>query len=182
MKRIIVFFAKVLEEFCRQIIIVHALLSVIYFPFSIIFTAKYSQSDSEFVVPLAGLLESFTLLLVDFAKTFTSHLACLSICHTEDIISLNSPINTTVAWDWLSEWQDLFVLLWWSNLEESMTCFILSLRLDNLLASSNQSLTVILLSIQISLFLNKSVLWNLSTVKCILLGSENWLLKINRIR
>ena len=114
MKRIIVFFAKVLEEFCRQIIIVHALLSVIYFPISIIFTAKYSQSDSEFVVPLAGLLESFTLLLVDFAKTFTGHLARLSIRHTEDIISLNSPINATVAWDWLSEWQDLFVLLWWS--------------------------------------------------------------------
>ena len=102
--------------------------------------------------PLACFPESFALLLVHFAKTIAGHLASFGISHTEDIIGLDSTINTTVTWNWLAEWLDNMFWFWWRYLEESCAGLCFSLRLNNLLTSSNKSLSVILLSLQIRFF------------------------------
>lgn len=128
------------------------------------------------MIPHARLLKGFTLLIVDLAETLGGHLARLSICHTENVISLNSPVHTTIAWNWLSERQHGLCGFWWSDLEEGVRGLVLGLWLDNLLSGGNERLTIVLLSVQISLLLSDSVSWCHSTVECVLLGSENWLL------
>lgn len=129
------------------------------------------------MLPHARLLEGFTLLVVDFAKTLGGHLARLCISHTEHVISLNSPVYATVAWDWLAEWQHGLCWLWWSDLEEGGCRFIFGLWLDNLLSSGDECLTIVLLSIQIGLLLSNSLGRCLSAVECVFFGGKNWLLK-----
>ena len=53
--------------------------------------------------PSRSFLECILLFVGNFALTLTSHSSGLSVCHTEDVISLDSPINSTVTWDWVSK-------------------------------------------------------------------------------
>ena len=121
------------------------------------------------MLPHARLLKGFTLLVVDLAETLGGHLARLGICHTEHVISLNSPVHATIAWDWLSERQHRLRWLWWSDLEEGSRGLVLGLWLDNLLSGSDERLTVVLLSVQIGLLLGECVGRRLSTVECVFL-------------
>jgi len=75
---------------------------IIYFS---TFTIR-QRSNSLFVGPLAGFFKCLTLFCFDFSMTLTGHLSSLSVCHTKNIISLNTSIHTTVSWNWLS--QDLY--------------------------------------------------------------------------
>ena len=132
--------------------------------------------------PHACFPKSFALLLVHFAKTIASHLASFGISHTEDIIGLDSTINTTVTRNWLAEWLDNMFWFWWRYLEECCASLCFSLRLNNLLTSSNKSLSVILLSLQIRFFFSQCLSWSLTSIECVFLRCKNWLLRVKTIR
>ena len=126
--------------------------------------------------PFAGLAESFTLFLFNFSKTFDSHLSGLSISHTEYIVSLNSSVDTTVAWDWFSQGFDYLIGFSWLNTVESGAGLLSGLWIDDLLSGDNESLSVGLLCIELSLLLLQGGRWSFAAEESMLLRSKNWLL------
>ena len=52
--------------------------------------------------PFTGFSEGLFSFGVDFILTFSGHPSGFSIGHTKYIISLDSPVDSTVTWDWLS--------------------------------------------------------------------------------
>ena len=77
-------------------------------------------SKSLFVSPFASFLKGLTLLQLDFGVTFTGHLSGFSVGHTKDIISLNTSVDATVSWNWLSQCLDTFIL--WSHVYSVESC------------------------------------------------------------
>ena len=79
--------------------------------------------------PLASLSEGLALLLFNFVHGLLGHSSGFGVGHTEHIISLNSSVHSTVAWDGLTKFGDLLSLLRWIDTVESIdsTLFILSL-------------------------------------------------------
>lgn len=132
---------------------------------------------SDFVHPLAGLLESFALLLIDFVKTLDGHLASLGVGHAEHVVSLDSSINTTVARDWFSKCHDFLLGVLWRAAVESSDCFLLSLRGNHILSCCDQRLSEFFLSLQMLFLLFKGFLGRLASIECILFRSEDWLFK-----
>ena len=140
-----------------------------------------SIEDSDLVHPLTGLSKSFTLLLVHFVETLNGHLARLGIGHTEHIVCLNSSIHSTVAWNRCTELHDFFLWIFWWNTIESSDGFLLRLSLNYRLSGSNQRLSEVFLSFQMSFLLFYGILWRRASIECVLLGCENWLLDKIRI-
>ena len=70
--------------------------------------------------PLACLSKSLALLLLNFVHRLLSHSSGFGVGHTEYIISLNSSVHATVAWDGLTKFRDLLGLLRWVDAVESI--------------------------------------------------------------
>ena len=124
--------------------------------------------------PFTSFLKCFFSFSINFILTFASHSSSFSISHTEDIISLDSTVDTTVAWDWFTESLNLSMLLWWVYSEESGRCTINSLISLWNWRCMDSSIIFILFSSIFSLFF-KSCIWSTSAIKRMNLGWWNWL-------
>jgi hypothetical protein len=69
--------------------------------------------------------QSVPLITIDPALTVQCFLPCFSVSHPEDIISLDSSVDSTVAWDGVSERQCLVLVLLYSI--EYVHCIFLAL-------------------------------------------------------
>lgn len=118
--------------------------------------------------PFAGLFQSFTLFLLNFLKTFTCHSSCFCICHSKYIISLNSPIHSTVPWDWLTKWLNFFSFWNLVNCEELFNCLREFLG-GNLLFLIFQKQFVVSLCLFIWFLFFFDFGWSVGAIKCMVL-------------
>ena len=58
--------------------------------------------------PLTSFSKGLFPLSINFGLTFTGHSSSFSISHTKYIISLYSPIKSTIVWNWLSKFLNMF--------------------------------------------------------------------------
>ena len=114
----------------------HMILFVIYL------SSICLLSESSFVDPLAGLSESFTLLLIDFAQRLNGHLAGLSVSHTKHIVCLDSSVYTAVSWNWLTKLLYQRLCFGWADTKESGTSLGLRLWGSDSCFCSHNSLSI----------------------------------------
>lgn len=125
--------------------------------------------------PFAGLFQSFTLFFLNFIKTFPCHSSCFCISHSKYIISLNSPIYSTVSWNWLPERLHFFILGYLVDCKELFNCFEVFLGSYLLSLIFQKQFVICLCLIVWSLFFfNFS--WSFRAVKCMILRWRYWLL------
>lgn len=82
-------------------------LSIMYFYFRK--RHDFDSSLSNLWLPSGCFSQGLALFLIDFAERFSCHSSSFGVSHTENIISLNSSIDTTVSWNWLSQNLNRFV-------------------------------------------------------------------------
>ena len=138
---------------------------------------SYSEGHTSSLVfwnPLASFLKGFFSFSINFILTFSSHPSSFSIGHTEHIISLDSAVDTTVTWDWFSEF--LYAFLSWSALHaiESILGSIKGLStwwyfwcMDGIIIKG-------LFTVIFYLLLH-GIVWATCAIECMNLGWWNWL-------
>jgi hypothetical protein len=83
------------------------------------------------------LFQSISFLRNDSILAILSSSSSFCVCHTEYIVSYNSPVNSTVAWDWVSiPW---CLVPWLLNSVEDFQCIILTLSFWGLCTSLARS-------------------------------------------
>ena len=130
--------------------------------------------------PFTSLSEGLFSLGINSILTFSSHPSGFGISHTKDIISLDSSIDTTVSWNWLSILQHTLGLVHWFNSEESGTG-----RINILISSSTSSIgsdcsIIIRLSLVISILFFNSSIWNSGSIEGMYLSWWDCLNKLNK--
>ena len=124
--------------------------------------------------PFTCFLKSLFSFAINFILTFSCHPSCFCICHTKNIISLDSTVHTTVTWDWFSKSLNFFMWLGYFYTIESSICTVLILSTISFLLSMKCSIVIRLSSIIFILFFN-SCIWATSSIECMDLGWWNWL-------
>lgn len=125
--------------------------------------------------PFASLFQCFTLFLLNFIKTFASHSSCFSICHSKNIISLDSSIYSAISWNWLTQRFNFFIFGYLIDSEELFNsfsvflgCYLLSLIFQI------QFVICLCLIVQSLFFFNFRR--SFRTIKCMILRWRYWLL------
>jgi hypothetical protein len=102
--------------------------------------------------------------------TLLSHSPSLSVCHSEDVISSHSSIDSAVARNWVSEWWSLLLVV-----DYSEKCFLCLLEWLSaiLLAWTPQGLQVLGLGQSWLVFFICSLIWQSGSKECVNLRGRN---------
>lgn len=123
-----------------------------------------------------GVPKSFLLLILYSVLTLEGHASGFGISHTENVISLNSSINSAVSWNWLLKGLNFFVLWNLIDSEESGTSLLFSQTGRNFLLSS-KSCVILILSVSTFKLFIKGLLWSGRSIESVNLSRWNRLLK-----
>lgn len=126
-------------------------------------------------VPLASLLEGFALLGFNSVQTFLGASSGLSICHTEDIISCHSSVDSGVPWDGLAELWHLLALRDFVDAVEVVQSFVVGLSWL-VLSLSVYPLDVSVLRVLSGNLLGKGVTWDSRSIESMDGRWWHWLL------
>ena len=129
--------------------------------------------------PFTCFLKSFFSFTINFILTFSSHSSGFSIRHTENIISLDSSVDTTVSWNWFSKSLDTSCLLHWVYSEEWSSSASIWLISGTWTTCTKRSIIFSLFHIITSLFFNSGI-WNWCTIESMNLSWWNWLQKLKK--
>ena len=121
-----------------------------------------------------GVPKSFLLLILYSVLTLEGHASCFRISHTENVISLNSSINSTVSWNWLLKDLDFFSLWDFIDSEESGLCLFFSQTGRLFFDSSKSGIILILSTCTFKLFIH-CILWSGRSIESVNLTRWNWL-------
>ena len=123
-----------------------------------------------------GVPKSFLLLILYSVLTLEGHSSCFRISHTENVISLNSSINSTVSWNWLLKDLDFFTV--WDSIdsEESGLSLFFSQTGRSFLNCSKCGIILILSVCTFKLFIG-CINWSGRSIESMNLSRWNCLLK-----
>jgi len=123
-----------------------------------------------------GVPKSFLLLILYSVLTLEGHASCFRISHTENVISLNSSINSAVSWDWLLKDLDFFSLWDFIDSEESGLCLFFS-QTGRLFLDCSKSGIILFLSVCTFKLFIESISWCGRSIESVNLSRWNWLFK-----